>query len=158
MSDPVSDPASDPLDDLLGRIDACAVQLVDWTEAMGDVVRPMVESMGSMMGAILGTNANDAAEVQPNPTAWSTTVKVFPGITNRPLEPATTGFRLVGAGPAIVIKPKSVSFSPTTLYPGQDTFTVTVQMEQHPNGIYEGTVTAKSDPGVAVTDCVMPAW
>ena len=159
MSDPASPDTPDTFDDLLGRIDACARQTLEWTEAMGDLARPLVESMASLVASMLGVDLDDRADrVEPNPTSWSTTVKVFRDVRNRPLELATTGFRLVGAGPGIVIGPTSVSFVPPILHSGQDTFTVTVQMGTHSNGIYEGIVTAKDDPTLPVTDCVMPAW
>jgi hypothetical protein len=137
-------------DDLLDDIDAWAQQLLELVEAVGDLLRPSV-------GVGLPSSTSDD-DLHAEPTTWSTTVKLFATVTERPLQLATAGFRLVGAGPGTVIGPKAVSFAPAVLQPGQDTFTVTVQRTGVGNGIYEGTITTAKDPGTPITDPVMPAW
>jgi hypothetical protein len=141
---------SGPADDLLDDIDAWAQQLLELVEAVGELLRPVLG-----VGAPASTSDDD---LHAEPMTWSTTVRLFTSVTERPLQLATSGFRLVGAGPGTVITPDSVSFTPAVLQPGQDTFTVTVQRSGYGNGIYQGTITTAKDATTPVTDPVMPAW
>jgi hypothetical protein len=139
-------------DDLLDGIDAYVQDLLELTEAVGDLLRPAIASMWG------STATDDPGLLQQEPSTWSTRAKVFLGVKDRPITLATTGFRLVGAGPGIVIGPAAVSFVPPVLAAEEDSFTVIVQIPAGTNGIYEGTITAASDPSTPITDPVMPAW
>jgi len=139
-------------DDLLDGIDAFVQDLLELTEAVGDLFRPVIEAMGG------SSSSDQPGQLQQEPTTWSTKAKVFLQVTDRPLTLTTEGFRLVGGGPTVVIDPAAVSFVPPVLEVGEDSFAVVVQIPAGTNGIYEGTVTAASDHSTPVTDPVMPAW
>jgi len=126
-------------------------QLDSWVSASSACALRLAESL-------LGEAPPDTSH-QPGPDAgtWSATMTVLPSVTQRPLTLRTKGLRAIGLGPATQIPPSDVTFVPTVLMPGIDTFDVTVAVPgpPGPTRIFEGDVEAV-ETNAPVTDPIRP--